>query len=330
LVFNSDSSFSLDGLKCVSVDIIKILKESGFQSLKDILIQGPYEISSKTGIDIDDSLLVYNETLSTLEEIGIIEKQFTPATSIYNKRKSIGRISTGSKNFDHLLGGGIETRSVTELYGEYGTGKTQMCHTSCVIVQQNSVKGGLDGNALYVDTENTFRPERIETISRHRKLDPMKILDNIIVAKAYSSSHQELILSEAGKVIESNNIKLVVIDSFVSLYRSEFVGLPSLSKRQQRMNKLIHMITRIAETYEIAVLLTNQVQSSPDSAFGTNSFKAAGGNIFAHGSTYRIFLRRSGRNRIARMVDSPYHAESEIVFSIGDEGITDPKNQRSP
>lgn len=323
--YNSDNSFSIDVLKDISFTVIALLKKSGFLSLKDLVVCGPFELSSQTGIDIDDSFLIYNQALAALEQNGIIEKRFIPATTLYHKRKNIGKISTGSKNFDFLLGGGIETKSITEVCGEYGTGKTQLCHTACVTVQQDYSNGGLKGNALYVDTENTFRPERIETISKLRKLDSFKILDNVVVAKAYSSSHHELILSEAGKVIDSHNIKLLIIDSIISLYRSEFIGLSALSERQQRLNKLVHTVMRIAETFEIAVLLTNQVQSSPDSVFSGNSFKAAGGNVMAHSSTYRIFLRRSGRNRIARMVDSPYHPESEIVFTIDNNGITDPK-----
>jgi DNA repair protein RadA len=323
--YNSDNSFSIDVLKDISFTVIALLKKSGFLSLKDLVVCGPFELSSQTGIDIDDSFLIYNQALAALEQNGIIEKRFIPATTLYHKRKNIGKISTGSKNFDFLLGGGIETKSITEVCGEYGTGKTQLCHTACVTVQQDYSNGGLKGNALYVDTENTFRPERIETISKLRKLDSFKILDNVVVAKAYSSSHHELILSEAGKVIDSHNIKLLIIDSIISLYRSEFIGLSALSERQQRLNKLVHTVMRIAETFEIAVLLTNQVTSSPDSMFSGNSFKAAGGNVMAHSSTYRIFLRRSGRNRIARMVDSPYHPESEIVFTIDNNGITDPK-----
>ena len=323
--YNSDNSFSIDVLKDISFTVIALLKKSGFLSLKDLVVCGPFELSSQTGIDIDDSFLIYNQALAALEQNGIIEKRFIPATTLYHKRKNIGKISTGSKNFDFLLGGGIETKSITEVCGEYGTGKTQLCHTACVTVQQDYSNGGLKGNALYVDTENTFRPERIETISKLRKLDSFKILDNVVVAKAYSSSHHELILSEAGKVIDSHNIKLLIIDSIISLYRSEFIGLSALSERQQRLNKLVHTVMRIAETFEIAVLLTNQVQSSPDSMFSGNSFKAAGGNVMAHSSTYRIFLRRSGRNRIARMVDSPYHPESEIVFTIDNNGISDPK-----
>lgn len=325
MTFSSDNSFSIDILKDISFNILALLKKSGFFSLKDLIVLGPFEVSSQTGIDIDDSFVIYNQALAVLEDVGIIEKRFIPATTLYYKRKNIGKISTGSKNFDYLLGGGLETKSITEVCGQFGTGKTQLCHTACVIVQQDYSNGGLRGSALYVDTENTFRPERIESISRMKSLDSLQILDNIIVAKAYSSSHHELIISEASKIIDSHNIKLMVIDSIISLYRSEFIGLSALSERQQRLNKLIHTIMRIAETYEIAVLLTNQVQSTPDSMFGGSSFKAAGGNIMAHSSTYRIFLRRSGRNRIARMVDSPYHPETEIVFTIDDDGISDPK-----
>jgi DNA repair protein RadA len=328
LAYSSDNSFSIDNLKDVSFNVLALLKKSGFFSMKDLIVLGPFEVSSQSGIDIDDSFMIYNQALAALEDIGLIEKRFIPATSLYYKRKNIGRISTGSKNFDNLLGGGIETKSITEVCGEYGTGKTQLCHTACVTVQQDYSKGGLKGNALYIDTENTFRPERIESISRLRNLGSLKTLDNIIVAKAYSSSHHELIISEVSKVIDSHNIKLMIIDSIISLYRSEFIGLHALSERQQRLNKLIHTVMRIAETFEIAVLLTNQVQSSPESTFNGNSFKAAGGNIMAHSSTYRIFLRRSGRNRIARMVDSPYHPESEIVFTIGDDGISDPQNYK--
>lgn len=327
MTFSSDNSFSIDNLKNVSFNFLSILKKSGFYSLKDLIVRGPFEVSSETGIDIDDSFIIYNQAVNALEGIGVIEKQFVPATTIYYKRKNIGKISTGSKNFDNLLGGGIETKSITEVCGEFGTGKTQLCYTASIMVQQDYSNGGLKGNALYIDTENTFRPERVESISRFRNLNPIKVLDNIIVAKAYSSSHYELILTESSKLIDSYNIKLMVIDSIISLYRSEFIGLSALSERQQRLNKLIHSIMRIAETFEIAVLLTNQVQGAPDSIFDGNSLKAAGGNIMAHSTTYRIFLRKSGRNRIARMIDSPYHAESDAIFTIGDDGISDPINQ---
>jgi DNA repair protein RadA len=144
----------------------------------------------------------------------------------------------------------------------------------------------------------------------------------VIVAKAYNSAHQELIIEEAGPVIEDNNTRLIIVDSAVAHYRAEFLGRATLSERQQRLNKFMHILVRIAETYEAAVVVTNQIQASPDAYFG-DTVRATGGNVVAHTSTYRIHLKRSGKNRIARMVDSPYHAEREILFTLTDRGISD-------
>ncbi|HET9774692.1 MAG TPA: DNA repair and recombination protein RadA, partial [Nitrososphaeraceae archaeon] len=148
-------------------------------------------------------------------------------------------------------------------------------------------------------------------------------LENIIVAKAFNSSHQELIIQEIGKIIENNNIKLVIIDSAISHFRAEFLGRGTLSERQQKLNKLMHILMRIAETYNIAIIITNQIQSAPDMIFG-DPYRPTGGNVMAHSSTYRIYLKKAGKNRIARIVDSPYHAEIEALFSLSDEGISDP------
>ncbi len=195
------------------------------------------------------------------------------------------------------------------------------------MVQQDTLVGGLDAKALYIDTENTFRPERIVSISDTRGIDPRKSLENIIVAKAYNSAHQELIIQEAGSVIEDNHVKLILVDSAVAHYRAEFLGRATLSERQQRLNKFMHILVRIAETYDLAVLVTNQIQASPDAYFG-DAARPTGGNVVAHTSTYRIYLKRSGKNRIARMVDSPYHAEREIVFTLSERGISDVTESR--
>lgn len=321
---STGGQLSIKLLEDLPNELASQLLNAGFGSLKDIVIDGPNALSTRSGISKDDSLFIYNQAISFLESIGIVEKRFVRATALYDRRKKISKISTGSKNFDNLLGGGIEANAITEVYGEFGTGKTQLCHTVCVTVQLDQNHGGLNGGALYIDTENTFRPERIAAISSLRNQDPSVILDNIIVAKAFSSSHLELILSESSKIIDSHNIKLIILDSAIALYRSEFLGLSSLAIRQQRLNKLIHTLMRIAQTHQIVVLVTNQVQSTPDTGFGNISFKAAGGNVFAHSSTYRVFLRKSNRNRIARMVDSPNHPESEIVFTVDESGVIDP------
>lgn len=298
----------------------KRLKEAGFKSIKDLLVRGPVDVAEATGMEMDTSVEICNRARVALEDLGIIDRSFITATSLLGKRRD--RVSTGANSFDDLLGGGVETRAVTEVYGEFGTGKTQLCHTLCVMVQQGRTSGGLEGRAVYIDTENTFRPERIVTISQARGFDPQKSLENIIVAKAYNSAHQELIIEETGPVIEERSVRLVIVDSAVAHYRAEFLGRATLSERQQRLNKFMHILVRMAETYEVAVVVTNQIQASPDAIFG-ETVRPTGGNVIAHTSTYRIFLKKSGKNRIARMVDSPYHAEREVLFALSEKGISD-------
>jgi len=191
------------------------------------------------------------------------------------------------------------------------------------MVQQPRGEGGLDGGAVYIDTEGTFRPERIAEIAEARDLDSEKILSRITVARAYNSAHQELIVKDLGRIIEPNKIRLVALDSAVAHYRAEFVGRGTLSERQQRLNRFMHQLLRTAEIYNIAVVVTNQVQAAPDSFFGDPT-RPTGGHVVAHTSTYRIYLRKAAKNRIARMVDSPYHPERDAVFILDEKGVDDP------
>ena len=320
---SNEAIFEIDTLNDIGPATKTSLKEAGFRSIKDLVIRGPTDIAEATGIAIEKCTLLCNRAREILEEIGVLDKPFTTANEIYEKRKSEYRISTGSENLDELLDGGIETRAITELYGEYGTGKTQICHTLCVTVQQSKAEDNIS-RALYIDTENTFRPERIASIASARKIDPSVALENVIVAKAYNSSHQEVIVQESPNVINLHNIKIMIVDSIVSHYRAEYLGRSVLSERQQRINRLLHILLRIAETCKIAVVITNQIQSSPDAIFGDPN-KATGGNVMAHTSTYRLYLKKAGKNRIARMVDSPYHSEREILFALNEQGIGDPQ-----
>jgi DNA repair protein RadA len=320
---NNSKKLELDTLDDIGPATKIHLIEAGIESLKELVIRGPHDVAGVTGMTMEKSIDLCNKARIKLEEGNIIDRTFVPATELYNKRKKIERISTGSKSFDDLLGGGFEVNAITEIYGEFGSGKTQICHTSSVMVQQKRTEGGLEGGVIYIDTENTFRPERIVSISKARNIDYITVLENIVVAKAFNSAHQELIIHEIGKIIENNNIKLLVLDSAISHYRAEYLGRGTLSERQQKINRLMHILIRISETYKIAVILTNQIQSVPDTIFG-DPFKPAGGNIIAHSSTYRIYLKKAGKNRIARIVDSPYHPEIEALFSLGEEGVTDP------
>ena len=180
-------------------------------------------------------------------------------------------------------------------------------------------QGGLGGSALYIDTESTFRPERVAQIARARELDVESILNNIHVAKIYNASHLELIVRAMGTLIQQNNVRLVIVDSIISLHRAEFVGRGTLSERQQKLNAIMHRLKRVAEIYNVAVVITNQVQATPDTFFGDPT-KAAGGNIIGHASTYRIYLRKAGQERKAIMVDSPMHPYGDTNFMVVEAG----------
>jgi DNA repair protein RadA len=257
-----------------------------------------------------------------LRDSNLLDKEFVTADVALEKRKSLLRCTTGSKALDKLLLGGIETQAVTEFYGEFGSGKSQICHTLCVTSNQPVEEGGFASGSIYIDTEGTFRPERIEQIASARGIDPSSVLKSIAVCKVYNSSHLELIIKDLGKYITDFKARLVIIDSIISLHRAEFAGRGTLSDRQQRLNTMISKIKRLTEIYNICVVITNQVQASPDTFFGDPT-KAAGGNILGHASTYRIYLRKSGENRTAKMIDSPYHPYSDTKFTVTEKGADD-------
>ncbi|MBI2184940.1 MAG: DNA repair and recombination protein RadA [Thaumarchaeota archaeon] len=319
----SKEELDLESLEGVGTVTSQKLKDSGVRSVLDLAVRGPSEIAEVTGWDLGKATDLCNRARIKLVEIGKLEKDFVSASDLYKKRQAVERVTTGCKNLDDLLAGGIETQAITEFYGEFGSGKTQLCHTLCVMVQIPRERGGLESNAVYLDTENTFRPERIVGIAESRGLDSETTLQGITVAKAYNSAHQELIISELGEYIETNHIKLVIVDSAVAHYRAEFLGRGTLAERQQRLNRMLHLLLRTAEAHNVAIVFTNQVQSTPDVFFGDPS-KPTGGHVVGHTSTYRIYLRKAGKNRIARMVDSPYHPEREVVFVLNEKGVDDP------
>ncbi|MGD0146275.1 MAG: DNA repair and recombination protein RadA [Nitrososphaerales archaeon] len=316
----------LDTLPGVGPATKQKLNDAGILTILDLATSAPMDVADAVDIDISKAVELNNKARKKLVEMGRLEPDFISAADLLVKRKAIDRISTGSKNLDDLLGGGIETWAMTEFYGEFGSGKSQICHTLCVMVQTPRGQGGLDGGAVYIDTEGTFRPERIAEIAEARGLDSEKILSGITVARAYNSAHQELIVKDLGKVLEEKKVKLVILDSAVAHYRAEFLGRGTLAERQQRLNKFMHQLLRTAEIYNVAVVVTNQVQAAPDSFFGDPT-RPTGGHVVAHTSTYRIYLRKAAKNRIARMVDSPYHPERDAVFMLDDKGVDDPAEE---
>jgi DNA repair protein RadA len=300
----------------------KKLKEAGIVSVMDLAVTSAEDLSVDLNSSKESAAAFIISAQKLLRDSNLIQKEFVTADAALEKRRSMLRCSTGSRALDELLLGGLETQALTEFYGEFGSGKSQICHTLCATARQPIDSGGMDSGVIYIDTEGTFRPERVEQIARARGLDHRHVLKSVAVCKVYNSSHLELIVKDLGKYVNEFKAKLVIIDGIISLHRAEFAGRGTLADRQQRLNGMLHKLIRLVEIYNIAVVITNQVQSSPDTFFGDPT-KAAGGNILGHSSTYRIYLRKSGENRVAKMIDSPYHPYSDARFTVNERGADD-------
>lgn len=238
---------------------------------------------------------------------------------IYAEKK---KITTGCSSLDNLLDGGIETHSITEFFGEYGSGKSQICQQLAVTVQLPVEKGGLGGSCLYIDTEQVFRSERVIEMATYVGLDPKKALKGIIYASAYTSEHQTVLLDQCDEVIKENNIRLIIIDSMTAHFRSEYIGRETLAPRQQKLNQHLHKLKRLCMAFKAAAVVTNQVSVSPDSFAGPQGPQAIGGNIMGHATHTRTFLRKGRNNlRIAKIVASPFLPEGEAPFRITERGI---------
>jgi len=249
---------------------------------------------------------------------------FETGTEAMRKRELVECVTTGSKELDNLLGGkGLETQAITEAHGKFSSGKSQLAFQLCVSAQMPRDKGGLEASVIFIDTEGTFRPERVKQIAVGKGLDPEQVLQNIYVARAYNSDHQMLLAEKAEEMIREKNVKMMVVDSLTGHFRSDYVGRGTLANRQQLLNKHMHQLLRMSEKYNIAVYVTNQVMSNPGIMFGDPT-QAIGGNIVAHTSTYRLYLRRSKEDkRIARIVDSPNLPDGECVFRVTEDGLGD-------
>ena len=285
----------------------------------DLAVLRPDELAVAINASKEKTAALIMATQKLIRDSRIIEKEFLTADLVLEKRKSVHRCSTGSRPLDELLLGGIETQAVTEFCGEFGSGKSEICHTLCAMARQPIESGGLDSGVIYIDTEGTFRPERLEQIATGRGLDQSHVLKSVAVCRVYNSSHLELVVKDLGKYVSDFNAKLVIIDGII-VHREEFIGRGRLADRQQRLNSMLHKIIRLAEIFNIAVVITNQV-ATPDTFFGDPT-KAAGRNIVAF-STYRIYLKKSGENRLAKMMGSPYHPYSDTRFTINQKGADD-------
>lgn len=257
----------------------------------------------------------------------IIKVGFIPATVQLDIRQKVFALSTGSKQLDSILGGGIMTMSITEVFGEFRCGKTQMAHTLCVTAQLPKEMGGGEGKVAYIDTEGTFRPERIKQIAERYEMDPEACLENKSYARALNSEHQMELVEQLGGELSSSEYRLIVVDSIMANFRVDYCGRGELNERQQRLNQHLFKLNRLSEEFNVAIFMTNQVQSDPGASAlfaSADGRKPVGGHVLAHASATRILLRKGrGEERVAKLQDSPDMPEKECVYIIGEKGITD-------
>ena len=295
------------------------LEAAGVYDLMGLAVMSPVALSEMAGV----GEAVARKAIQAAR--GMLKLGFSDGLEYAKKRENIIFITTGSKNLNGLLGGrGIETGAMTEAYGAFGSGKTQLGLTLAVNVQLPKEQGGANGKAVFIDTEGTFRPERIRQIAEGMGANPEKALKNILVARAFNSDHQILLVDKINELIKDGEpIKLVIIDSLTAHFRAEFAGRGQLADRQQKLNKYLHNLLKMSEQHNLAVYVTNQVMANPAMMFGDPT-TAIGGNIVGHASTFRMYLRRGKQgSRVAKLIDSPNLPENETMFFVTVKGVRD-------
>jgi len=309
---------NIEDLTGVGPAIAEKFREAGYSTLEEIGTQSPGQLSDATGIG-QESCAKYIKEAGKNAKIG----SFLTGTELMEKRATVGKLTTSSSTFDELLGGGVETQSITEFYGQYGSGKTQFMLQLAVNAQLPVEQGGLGGEVAIIDTENTFRPERIISMAKALELDPDEVLSKIHVGRAYNSHQQMLMVEKVKEIAKERPIKVLAVDSLTGAFRAEYIGRGTLAERQGKINAHMSALARFGDLHNAAVVVTNQVSSNPAAFFGDPT-KPIGGNIVGHTSKFRIYLRRGkAGKRVCRLVDSPHLPENEALVSITEDGIRD-------
>lgn len=311
--------FELTDLPGVGAATAEKLQEAGYGDLMSIAVATPGELVDLVGMSDASAKKLINIARNKLE------MGFESAEDMLKKREEVIKITTGAKGFDTLLGGGFETGCISECFGEFGASKSQIAHALAVNVQLPKDQGGAEGMAVFIDGEGTFRPERIIQFAKGAGLDPTEVLKKIKVARAFNSDHQMLLSEKVEDLITKENlpIKLVIVDSLTAHFRAEFCGRGSLAERQQKLNKHMHTLAKLAHMHNICVYVTNQVMAKPDQFFGDPT-TAIGGNIVGHASAFRVYLRKGKKGtRVAKLIDAPNLPDGETIFEVTEAGLKD-------
>ncbi|MGC9152330.1 MAG: DNA repair and recombination protein RadA [Vulcanisaeta sp.] len=310
----------LEDLEGIGPKTAQLLKSKGILSVKHLALFNPEELIELTDMTPDR----VEKILRTARDAVFGSNRVSRATDLAKSFEGIVRLRTNVRAIDELLQGGLEPKAIYEFAGEFGTGKTQLCHQLSVTVQLSQDKGGVGGAAVYLDTEEAFSPSRIMGIAQRFDLDPNEVLDNIYVIKVINAVDlEDRIKFDVVKLVEQANVKLIVVDSIIALYRAEFKGRERLAERQQRLNYILDWLMRIAKVYNTYVVLTNQVLDVPMGYIEVK--RPAGGNVLAHAVTHRLFLRKSKEDiKVMEVLDSPrLPFKASAMFRITDKGVED-------
>jgi len=326
----TDGEFGITDLPGVGEVSIKKLNSAGVTTIFDICIRGSMELNEISGISQPDARDIVTLAWKRLEEMKLCRPKQMDTMDMYDFRETLIKIPTMSINIDYILKGGFELEAVTELYGEYGSGKTQMCNVAAIEAIEKH-----DFNVLWLDCEDTFRPERILEIAisrgyvKDKEEGKAKYFHKITYIHAPNTDELINTLDNLTPLMLEKKFKLIVVDGSIGQFRAEYLGRGTLSVRQNNLSRFMEHLKNVSYFFRCAVIMTNQVQSDPTaSQFHMDPIKPIGGNVVGHASTYRIYLVKRGSKRFMRMVDSPKDGIEDKEYILDVAGVSDPKEKK--
>ena len=315
-----DLELGVDQLKGVGSVTQKKLETFGVTSLIDLCIRGAQEIKEITGVakPTCDSWVFQSQKL--LEDNGLIRKSDMSTNELWEYQKAYPVISTKCDEVDNLISGGVRPEATYEVYGEFGAGKTQFCNSLTV----ETIHDG--NNVIWIDCEDTFKPNRIAEMLKAREYaendeEVGEYLNQITYLYCPNTEQLMGTINGLSKILDDKKPKLVILDGAIGQFREEYLGRGTLAERQMQIARLMSHIKNISFYFRCAVVFTNQVQSDPSMMFG-DPIKPIGGNVVAHASTYRLYFKKSGKKRLARMIDSPEHAMADAEYILDAKGMS--------
>ena len=315
--------YSVDQLEGVGAITKKKLEAFGLTSIIDICVRGAKEVSEIAGVDKHKADSWVFGCQKILEDKGFIRKSDMSTADLMEYQENLPALETKAKGVDDLLGGGVKPEATYEIYGEFGSGKTQFCNSLTVETIHNGQ------NVIWIDCEDTFKPRRIVEILMARgyvedKEQAMEYINRIYYFYCPNTEQLMGTINNLSNILMEKAPPLLILDGAIGQFREEYLGRGTLSDRQMQLARLMTHLKNISYYFRNTVVFTNQVQSDPAMMFG-DPIKPIGGNVVGHASTYRIYFKKSGKKRIARMVDSPEHPQADAEFVLSVEGLKDPE-----